>query len=195
MSPIASRISVLASALSNDPRIAARTARADGFAGILFDAISNALDLTALTQTGRREFRHLLSSNNLQLVGLQTQLGPDGFGPRANIERALSQLDRIMQTAADLGAPLICLDLGPLPPPPPLAHARNTLPPRPADPSRPRPRCDQRRRPPHPPRRGRRGFNELGRASARPRRLRLRRLADDRSNGAPRPPRRRNARA
>jgi L-ribulose-5-phosphate 3-epimerase len=123
MPTVASRISVVASALSNDPRNATRAARADGFAGILFDAISSALDLTTLTQTGRRDFRQLLSSNNLQLVGLQTQLGPDGLGPRANIERALTQLDRIMQTAADLGAPLLCLDLGPLPPAPPPPQA------------------------------------------------------------------------
>jgi hypothetical protein len=90
------RLSVVASALSTDAREAVRTARQLGFAGIQFDANSASLDLTALSATGRREFRHVLSASNLQLIGLRLDLGPKGFGPGAQIDRLLEQLERTM---------------------------------------------------------------------------------------------------
>jgi len=119
MDDLNQRLSVVASALSTDARVAAHAARTLGFAGIQFDATSAALDLTTLSGTGRREFRHVLSSFNLQLVGLRFELGPRGFGPASNVERVLEQLERTLETAAGLAAPLVCVDLGPLPPAPP----------------------------------------------------------------------------
>ncbi len=113
------QISLLASALSPDPRDAASIARTIGFSGILFDAASPTMDLTQLSQTGRREFRHVLSSNNVQLVGLRYDLGPKGLGLGANIQRAIERLDQTMETAAGLASPLVCIDLGILPPAPP----------------------------------------------------------------------------
>ena len=119
MTDLNKRLSILAAALSPDARQAASTARTLGFAGVLFDAVTPALDLTTLSQTGRREFRHVISSNNLQLVGLRHDLGPSGFSRNANVERALAQLEKVIETAAGLASPLVVLDLGPLPPAPP----------------------------------------------------------------------------
>lgn len=106
---------VIASALGGEPRRAARDARESGFAGLVFEASSAAIDLTALTASGRREFRNVLSSQDQQIVGLRADLGPAGFGPGADIDRAIAQLDKAMETAAGVGSPLVCVDLGPLP--------------------------------------------------------------------------------
>lgn len=115
MSESTLQIGVVALALSNDPREAARAARIHGFAGLLFDAQSAALDLPELSESGRREFRRLLSSQDRQLIGLRSDLGPKGFGPGADVDRALARLERVMEAAVGLQAPLVCIDLGPLP--------------------------------------------------------------------------------
>lgn len=112
---------VVASALSSDPREAPRLARPAGFAGLLFDAHSPALNVPDLTATGRREFRHVLSAQDQRLVGLRFDLGPRGLGPGADVDRAVERLDRVMEAAKGLGSPLVCVELGPLPQPPPEA--------------------------------------------------------------------------
>jgi sugar phosphate isomerase/epimerase len=104
-----------ASALSIDPREAAVLARRAGFAGLLFDAYSSALTITDLSSTGRREFRHILSAQDRQLVGFRVDLGIKGFGPGADVDRLLSQLEKVMETAAAMSSPLLCVDAGPLP--------------------------------------------------------------------------------
>src|SRR5438270_855103 len=109
------QLGVVASALSDEPRRAARTSREMGFAGLLFDAFPSNLDLTQLSASGRREFRQLVNSQDQQLIGLRADVGPKGFGPGADIDRVLSRLDRMMEAAAGLTAPLICVELGPLP--------------------------------------------------------------------------------
>ncbi len=108
-------LAVLAAALSADPRQIPALARQAGFGGLLFDAFSGELNIPDLSSTGVREFRHLLASQNQQLVGLRVDLSPSGFGPGADVDRALSQLDRVMETAARAAGPLVCLELGPLP--------------------------------------------------------------------------------
>ena len=108
------RLATTSRTLSNDPREAAHLARGLGFTGLLFDAYSNALALPDLSLTGRREFRHVLSSNDLELVGLQGDLGAKGFGPGADLDRVIDRLDRAMEAAAGLAAPLLSLDIGPL---------------------------------------------------------------------------------
>jgi sugar phosphate isomerase/epimerase len=115
--PISTRLSVLATALDPDPRRAAMLARASGFTGIEFDAFSPALDLTTLSQTGRREFAHVLSSQDQRLVALQVDVGPKGFGPGADIDRLLAQFRRVMEAAKGLLTPLVCVEAGPLPEP------------------------------------------------------------------------------
>ncbi len=115
---------VVASALSSDPREAARLARRGGFAGLLFDAFGPSLTIGDLSGTGRREFRHALASQDCQLVGLRVDLGIKGFGPGADVDRLLSQFDTVLAAAAGLVAPLVIADLGPLPEPPPDAAPR-----------------------------------------------------------------------
>jgi sugar phosphate isomerase/epimerase len=111
------KLAVVASALSTDPRTAPRLARVAGFAGLLFDARWGALDITELSLTGRREFRHMLSAQDQQLVGLRYDVGSKGLGPGADVDRELARLSRVMEAATGLGAPLVCVDLGPLPVP------------------------------------------------------------------------------
>lgn len=112
------KLAVTSITFSNDAREAAQRAAVAGFAGLLFDAYSPALSLPELTQTGRREFRHVLAGQRVELVGLDGQLGAKGFGPEADVDRLMARIDRAMDAAAGLAAPLLCLDVGPLPQPP-----------------------------------------------------------------------------
>jgi sugar phosphate isomerase/epimerase len=111
-------LGVVAAALSTDARDAARLSRQLGFSGLQFDGQSSSIDLTQLSASGRREFRHVLASQNQQLIGLRAESGPSGFASGADVDRALAHIERVMEAAAGLGAPLVCLDLGPLPPAP-----------------------------------------------------------------------------
>ena len=111
-------VGVVAAALAGDIRQAPRVSREMGFNGLQFDAASDALDLMALSASGRREFRRLLSAQEQQLVGLRFDLGAKGFGPGADVDRLLARLGLVMDAAAGLSAPLVCLDVGPLPPVP-----------------------------------------------------------------------------
>ena len=110
------KLSVLASALSDDPRSAPRIARQLDFAGLLYDAFSPRLDMTRLAASGQREFRHVLAADNRELVGLRIDVGK-GFGPGADVDRIVTNLGRVMEAAAGLQAPLVCIDAGSLPPP------------------------------------------------------------------------------
>lgn len=112
------RLSVVAAALSPDPRQAPRRSREIGFSGLLFDAYSVALNIPELSTSGRREFRHQLSGQDQQLAGLRYDLGPKGIGPGADVDQVLAHLDRVMEAAAGLQSPLVCVDIGPLPEPP-----------------------------------------------------------------------------
>src|SRR4051794_17633555 len=112
------QLAVAATAMSDDPRRAPKVARRLGFAGVAFWAVLPSLDLTQLSATGRREFRHILSSQDQQLAGLWADIGPKGFGPGADVDRVLARLDRVLEAARGLAAPLVCLDVGPLPPAP-----------------------------------------------------------------------------
>jgi sugar phosphate isomerase/epimerase len=111
------RFSVVAHALSPDPRVAPRLAREFGFGGVLFDAVTPALNLADLSGTGRREFRSVVAGQNQELVGLRIDLGSKGFGPGADVDRELARLEKAMDAARGLVAPLVCVDLGPLPEP------------------------------------------------------------------------------
>lgn len=117
MSEISLKLGIAAAALGDDPRAVPRLARTGGFDGLLYDACSTTLDLTTLSATGRREFARLLSSQDRQLVGLRADLGRNGVGVGADVDRAIARIDRAMQAAKGLGSPLVCVDLGPLPQP------------------------------------------------------------------------------
>jgi sugar phosphate isomerase/epimerase len=109
------RISVVSSAFSSDARQAAAAAQSAGFDGLQFDAVSPSLDLTSLSQTGRREFGQMLRNSNQQLSGLRSDAGATGLGGGADLDRLLSRWDKAMETAAGLQAPLLSVELGTLP--------------------------------------------------------------------------------
>src|SRR6266700_1603460 len=111
------KIGIVSAALSGDAREAALRARQLGFAGLLFDAYSPQLVLPELSGSGRREFLHVLSEQNQQLAGLRADLEGKGLSPSTDIDRMIARVDRAMEAAAGLGAPVICVDLGPLPEP------------------------------------------------------------------------------
>src|ERR671916_1719777 len=115
------KLAVAASALGDDPRQSPKRAQGLGFSGIAFSAYSNTINLPDLSSSGRREFRHLLTSQNQQLAGVWVDLGPRGFSPGADIDRLLDRLDKVLETAKGLAAPVVSLDLGPLPPAPRVA--------------------------------------------------------------------------
>lgn len=110
-------IGVVAGALTADPRKVARIARLMGFTGLQLDAVWSTLDVTSLAASGLRELRHLFASESQHLIGLRVELGAKGLTPGADIDRILSRLETIMEAAAGLAAPLLCLDLGLLPEP------------------------------------------------------------------------------
>jgi len=110
-------IAVTASTFTGDLRSTALASRKLGFEGLVFDAFSPALDLTQLSQSGRREVRQILSSFNQHFVALQVDLGVKGLGIGADIDRILSQMDRVLETAAGFAAGLVCIELGLLPEP------------------------------------------------------------------------------
>jgi sugar phosphate isomerase/epimerase len=122
--PTGVKIGVVAAALSTDPREAVGRARQLGFAGVEFEAYTPQVSLPDLSQSGRREFRHVLSSQDQELIGLRADLGNKGLGPGADIDRAIARLDRAMEAAAGLASPHVCVDLGPLPEPARAASAK-----------------------------------------------------------------------
>lgn len=115
--PIRARLSILASAIGGDPNDAPRRSRELGFAGMLFDVWSAHLNIPDLGASGRRELRRIVTSQNQQFVGLTMDLGSKGLGIGADVDRQIARLDLAMEAAAGLQAPLVCVDLGPLPAP------------------------------------------------------------------------------
>ena len=115
MDPTNLKFAVAASALTDNVREAPRVARRLGFAGLQFDAVSAALNLTELSASGRREFRQVLAAESQQIASLLVDLGGKGLGAGADVDRAIDRLDRAMETAAGLMSPLVCVELGPLP--------------------------------------------------------------------------------
>jgi hypothetical protein len=101
-----------------------------GFAGVLFDAHSPHLSLPELSQSGRREFRGVLSGQDQALIGLRADVEGKGFSPSTDIDRMLARVDRAMEAAAGLASPLLCVDLGPLPEPARAAPVKREVDPR-----------------------------------------------------------------
>ena len=109
------RLAVVAAAIDDDFRVAVKLARAAGFAGLQLDARLGSLDLTTLSQSGRRELRSILRAGELDFSSLRLDLGGKGLGPGADIDAALDHIETMLQTAAGFQCPLVCVELGPLP--------------------------------------------------------------------------------
>jgi sugar phosphate isomerase/epimerase len=101
-------------ALDVDLRSAAASARQLRVEGLLVPAYSPALDLTALSQTGRRELRHVIASHDLRWLGLQHDLGAKGLLV-PHTDRVLSRALAALEAAAGLRADVLTIDLGPIP--------------------------------------------------------------------------------
>lgn len=114
MNPIA----LYAPALSPDLRDSIRQAHALGYTAVQLDVTASNLPLQSLPKSAQRELRKFLADHNTTLVSLSTSAGKKGFSPGADIDRALDHLTRSLEAAADLGRVPLCIDLGPLPPPP-----------------------------------------------------------------------------
>lgn len=113
------RIAVVFPAVDDDLRRAADAGRSAGFDGLLLPAWSASFSPCELTASGRRDVRRILASANQALVGLSMALEGRGLAPGADVDQALDRAERAMESAAGLGSPLLCLDVGPLPAPPP----------------------------------------------------------------------------
>jgi len=109
------QLAALAAVFGADPRNAIHSARQAGFTGIQFDAHSQQLDVTELSASGRRELRAILRSSDLALCSLRISLGNKGLVGDADVDAALARLDAVLAAAVGLGAPAVCVDIGPLP--------------------------------------------------------------------------------
>jgi len=118
------KLAVTALALSDDVRQTPRMARTLGFSGLQFDAFGRGLDIPALSLSGRRDFRKMLSAQDQQLAGLRMDGGPRGLGIGADVDLVISRADKAMEAAAGLGSPLLCLEVGLLPEPQRVAAPR-----------------------------------------------------------------------
>lgn len=98
-----------------------------GFVGASIAA--RALNPRELSQTGRREVRHLLSSHNLAGAALRFNLPGKGLTPDLDADRFLDRLRLCLELARDCGFECLACDLGAIP------RAPETAPlPRPIDP-------------------------------------------------------------
>jgi sugar phosphate isomerase/epimerase len=96
-------------------REAPRLSREAGFHGLQFNPFLPSLNLIDLSATGRREFRHWLAVHDQQLASLSVDIGPKGLSNKADLDRILSRLDTVMETAAGIGTRLVCVELNVLP--------------------------------------------------------------------------------
>src|SRR4051812_27027695 len=124
MASVSPQIAVSAAALTDDPRRAPQLSRRLGFGGLVFPAASSAGGVTELSAPRRRGVPQTFSAPGPPLVPLAADLGPRGFAPGADVDRVLARLDRVLEAARGLAVPLVCADLGPLPPAPQAAKPK-----------------------------------------------------------------------
>src|SRR6516162_1798705 len=72
-----------------------------GVTGVQVDAVGD-LSPNTLSQTGRREFRHLLKSHNLELTALGCPLRR-GLDSPENLEGRIEHVKNVMTLSYDLG--------------------------------------------------------------------------------------------
>ena len=111
------KLAIVAAALSDDPREVPRLARRLGFAGVQYDAFGARLRIPDLSLSGRRDFRHMLATQDQELAGLRVDTGSKGLSSGTDVDRVIARLDSAMEATAALGTRLLCVDLGPLPQP------------------------------------------------------------------------------
>jgi sugar phosphate isomerase/epimerase len=84
-----------------------------GVSGVQVDSAGD-LAPNNLSQTGRREFRHLLRSHNLELTALGCPLRR-GLDTAADQQPRLEHVRKVLTLSADLGPRLVIVQAGPIP--------------------------------------------------------------------------------
>lgn len=84
-----------------------------GVPGVQFDAVDQ-LSANNLSQTGRRELRHLLRSHNLELTALGCPLRR-GLDTAENQEGRIEHVKKAMTLSIDLGARIVTVQAGKMP--------------------------------------------------------------------------------
>jgi sugar phosphate isomerase/epimerase len=111
----ARRLAVVARALHDDFRTAAKLAREAGFAGLQLDPRLGELDLVSLSQSGQRELLSVFRANQLELASLRIDLGAKGLSAGTDIDATLDRIEKILSVAQALARPIVCIELGPPP--------------------------------------------------------------------------------
>jgi sugar phosphate isomerase/epimerase len=84
-----------------------------GVPGVQVDAVGD-LGPNNLSQTGRREFRHLLRSHNLELTALACPLRR-GLDVAEDQQPRIEHVQKVMSLSFDLGPRLVIVQAGPIP--------------------------------------------------------------------------------
>jgi sugar phosphate isomerase/epimerase len=84
-----------------------------GVAGVQVDAVGD-LSPNSLSQTGRREFRHLLRAHNLELTALACPLRR-GFDVAEGQQDRIDHVKKVMDLSFDLGPRLVVVQAGRVP--------------------------------------------------------------------------------
>lgn len=107
------RVALQLEALGQPFRLAVATASGLGYTGATL-AARQAFHPDQLSQTGRREVRHLLQTHQLRLVAVAAPL-ERGLDEAAELDRRVTYLKRTLDLAFDLGPRLVLLAAGPVP--------------------------------------------------------------------------------
>jgi sugar phosphate isomerase/epimerase len=89
-----------------------QTAEQLGVGGVQVDAVGT-LAPDQLSQTGRREFRHLLRAHNLELTALGCPLR-HGLDMPENLEPRLEHIRKVLSLSVDLGPKMVIVEAGPI---------------------------------------------------------------------------------
>src|SRR5437667_7862259 len=84
-----------------------------GVGGVQVDAVGD-LAPKSLSQSGRREFLHLLRGHNLELTALGCPLR-HGLDHPEGLDARLDHVKKVMSLSFDLGAPRAVIQAGPIP--------------------------------------------------------------------------------
>src|ERR1700732_3248543 len=95
------------------PRPALFEASRLGVAGVRVDAVGD-LSPTRLSDTGRREFRHLLRSHNLELTAIGCPLRR-GLDEAEDQQQRIEHVRKVMTLSYDLGPRVVIVEAGRVP--------------------------------------------------------------------------------
>src|SRR6516165_9541935 len=91
-------------------RRALQSAEGLGVAGVQVDAVGD-LAPDKLSQTGRREFRHLLRGHNLELTALGCPMRR-GLNVAENLDARIEHVRKVMTQSADMGPRRVVVEAG-----------------------------------------------------------------------------------